>query len=359
LRDQAAALKKERDELKERAASLEKQLLERAQYEVKQQSPAVPLQKESVPDAVTYPSDLVVFNLTVSRSDGTPATGLVQTHFRVYEDDREQNIDLFQAEDSPSAIALLIDNSGSMMNKLRDVTAAASFFIAASHPQDEMFIVNFNRTAWLGLPASQPFTRDRGALRSALAQTRAEGTTALYDALKLALNHLELSATARKAVVILSDGGDNASATNFDEALRCAQQSSATIYCIGIYDAAQRDRDPLVLKAISSCTGGEAFFPENLTDLHSVWPRIAATIREQYTIGYVPNSSVTDARYRKILVTAEDKQGNSMRIRMRPGYVPRQIRSIAETGNPVIDEPDQPTGESAKNECVKETDETS
>src|SRR5689334_22780248 len=135
--------------------------------------------------------DLVVFNVSVLDGDGRPITGLTQKDFRIYEDGREEAIKIFQPEDSPSTVGLLIDNSGSMMNKRSEVINAAMAFLGATHPQDEMFIVNFNRNAWLGLPASHPFTTDRSELRAALMETTAEGTTSLYDALKLALNHLK------------------------------------------------------------------------------------------------------------------------------------------------------------------------
>src|SRR5215813_3661904 len=111
-----------------------------------------------------------------------------------------------------------------------------------------------------------------------------EGTTALYDALKLALDHLKEGSRQRKSIVLLSDGGDNASLVKLDDVLRLAQQSSATIYCIGIYDPFQKDRNPSVLKRISKLTAGEAFFPNTLESLHSIWPRIASAIRGQYTI---------------------------------------------------------------------------
>src|SRR5262245_56711483 len=198
---------------------------------------------------VSVDVDLVVFNVTVLE-DGRPVTGLTANNFRVYEDGREEKIKVFQPEDTPATVGLVIDNSGSMRQKRNDVVEAAGEFIGASHPQDEMFIVDFNSKPWLGLPASKPFTTDRVELRAALAETRAMGTTALYDALKLALHHLNDGTKQRKALVRLSDGGDNASVTKLDDVLHLAEQSSATIYCIGIYDASERDRNPGVLKRI-------------------------------------------------------------------------------------------------------------
>jgi Ca-activated chloride channel family protein len=183
-----------------------------------------------------------------------------------------------------------------------------------------MFIVDFNRRAWLAMPPSIPFTSDRSQLRATLAETRAEGTTALYDALKLALDHLKEGARQRKALIIISDGGDNASIEKLDDVLHSAEQSSATIYCIGIYDPFQKDRNPSVLKRIARVTGGEALFPNNLESLHSIWPRIATAIRGQYTIGYVSSNGARDGTYRKVKITAKDKRGKSLDVRSRPGY---------------------------------------
>jgi Ca-activated chloride channel family protein len=265
--------------------------------------------------------DLVVFNVTVLGDDGRPVTGLTADNFRVYEDGREEKIKLFQPVDTPATVGLLIDNSGSMTSKLNEVREAAWAFIQASHPEDEMFIVNFNRKPWLALPSGMPFTNDRAQLRTTLVQSRTEGTTALYDAVVLGLNHLKEGTRQRKALVILSDGGDNASTTKLDDALRLAQQSSATIYCIGIYDIYQKDRNPGVLKKLAKATGGEAYFPSTLHDLQTVWPRIAGAIRGQYSIGYVSSNLARDGAFRKVKITASVKRGKLLDVRTRPGYI--------------------------------------
>jgi VWFA-related protein len=265
--------------------------------------------------------DLAVFNITVLGDDGRPVTGLTADNFRVYEDGREEKIKLFQPEDTPATVGILIDNSGSMRNKRNDVVAAGAAFIDASHPDDEMFVVDFNRVAWLALRADMPFTSDRSVLRAALSQTRMEGTTALYDAIEVALTHMKDGAKQRKALVVVSDGGDNASHVTLEHAMKMAQQSSATIYCIGIYDPNQKDRDPGVLKKIAKATGGEAYFPSSLAELHAVWPRIAGAIRGQYTIGYVSGNLARDGAFRKVKIVAKNKRGKMLDVRTRPGYI--------------------------------------
>ena len=265
--------------------------------------------------------DLVVFNVTVLDGNRRPVPGLTADSFHIYEDGREQRIRIFQPEDTPATVGLVIDNSGSMSNKRRDVVTAALEFIGASQHDDEMFIVDFNRKPWLGLPDSMPFTNNVSELRSALLQTRTEGTTALYDALELSLNHLKDGTRQRKALVLLSDGGDNASVVKLDDVLRMAQQSSATIYCIGIYDPFAKDKNPSVLKKIAKVTGGESYFPTTSSDLHEVWPRIAGAIRGQYTIGYVSTNPVRDGSYRSVKITASNKRGKALEVRSRPGYL--------------------------------------
>jgi Ca-activated chloride channel family protein len=264
--------------------------------------------------------DLAVFNITVLDSNHRPVPGLTINDFRIYEDGRQQQIRIFQPEDTPATIGLVIDNSGSMANKRRDVVNAALAFVNASRPDDEMFVVDFNRRAWLALPPSKPFTSNYFDLRATLLETRTEGTTALYDALELALSHLKEGTRQRKALVLLSDGGDNASIAKLDEVLRTAQQSSATIFCIGIYDPYARDKNPGVLKKIAKVTGGEAYFPTTSTDLQSIWPRIAGAIRGQYTIGFVSTNAARDGSYRNVKIVAMGKRGKALEVRTRLGY---------------------------------------
>jgi Ca-activated chloride channel family protein len=265
--------------------------------------------------------DLAVFNVTVLDSDHRPVRGLTAENFHIYEDGREQQIKIFQAEDTPATLGLVIDNSGSMANKARDVVTAALAFINASQHDDEMFVVDFNRKAWLGLPSSMPFTNDANQLRATLLGTRTEGTTALYDALNLALTHLKEGSRQRKALVLLSDGGDNASLMKLEEVLRVAQQSSATIFCIGIYDPFAKDKNPGVLKRIAKVTGGESYFPNNPADLPDIWRRIAGSIRAQYTLGYISTNAERDGSYRNVKISANGKRNKAFEVRSRPGYI--------------------------------------
>lgn len=264
--------------------------------------------------------DVALFNLTVLDNHGKTVTGLTADDFRIYEDGREQKVKIFQPEDSPATVGLVIDNSGSMGNKRSDVVTAGLAFANASHPDDEIFIVDFNHNAWLALPESVAFTGDPSELRKALLATRVEGTTALYDALHLALDHLKGGTLQRKALVLISDGADNASSTNFEAIQHMAEQSSATIYCVGIYDPFGKDRNPGVLKKLAKLTGGEAFFPHQASDLQDIWPKIAGSIRGQYTIGYLSDNNARDGAYRKVKIAAFDKRRKPLEVRTRSGY---------------------------------------
>src|SRR5580692_7179396 len=155
--------------------------------------------------------DLVIFNVTVTDARGRSVQGLSRDNFRIVEAGQEQSIQFVRPEDIPATVGLVIDNSGSMRRKRSDVIDASLAFAQSSNPQDEIFIVNFNERVSMGLPEGQPFTSDIDQLRAALGNTRAEGKTALYDAVAAALKHLEAGTHQRKALVVLSDGGDNAS----------------------------------------------------------------------------------------------------------------------------------------------------
>ena len=272
--------------------------------------------------------DLVVFNVTVTDSKGRHVSGLKASDFQILEENRLQDIKLFNAEDVPASVGLIIDNSGSMREKRADVAKAALAFADASNSEDEMFVVNFNEKVYLGLPPSIPFTNDLDQIRSALLRTAPNGLTALYDALAVGIEHLKTGTRDRKALVVLSDGGDNASRHSLNDVLQIAQQSSATIYTIGIYDDTDLDRNPRVLRKIAGLSGGRAYFPDSLDDLEQVWRDIAGGIRSQYTIGYHSSNPNRDGMFRKVKITASRNGGRGLRVTTRNGYLAPAANSI-------------------------------
>jgi len=268
--------------------------------------------------------DLVVFNVTVTDGKGRHVSGLKVSDFHIHEANGLQKITLFNAEDVPASVGLIIDNSGSMSNKSADVAKAALAFANASNSEDEMFVVNFNERAYLALPPSIRFTNELDEIRSALLRTAPAGLTALYDALVVGIEHLKTGTRYRKALVVLSDGGDNASLRRLNDVFQIAQQSSATIYTIGIYDNTNEDRNPQVLRNIARLSGGRAYFPSSLNDLEQVWRDIAGAIRSQYTIGYYSTNPDRDGMFRKVKITVgRNASRRDLRVTTRDGYLAR------------------------------------
>jgi VWFA-related protein len=272
--------------------------------------------------------DLVIFNVTVTDPKGRHVSGLKRSDFQIYEENRLQDITLFKAEDVPASIGLIIDNSGSMHDKRAAVAKAALAFAASSNSEDEMFVVNFNEKVYQGLPPEIRFTNDLDQIRSALLRTAPVGLTALYDALAVGIEHLKTGTRFRKALVVLSDGGDNASRRTLDDVLQIALRSSATIYTIGIYDETDLDRNPRVLQKIARLSGGRAYFPDSVDDLDQVWRDIAGGIRSQYTIGYHSSNPNRDGVFRKVKITAGAKGWGSLRVTTRDGYFAPSGKSI-------------------------------
>lgn len=274
------------------------------------------------PYSVSVDVDLVLFNMTVLDDKDRLISGLTSHNFRVYEDNRAQEIRSFQADDVPATVGLVIDNSGSMASKRSEVISAALEFVSLINPHDEIFVVNFNDDVSMPRFAGDVlFTANYDELSSVLRNERAAGRTALYDAIAAALRRLEEGKNSRKALVILSDGGDNASAADLDDIVPLARQSAATLFTVGFYDASDKDRNPKVLRQLSGLTGGELYVPRNGDEVHDVWRRIAGRIRSQYTIGYVSNNPGRDGVFRNVRIAVVDENGKALKVRTRAGYV--------------------------------------
>jgi len=270
--------------------------------------------------------DLVVLHATVRDRKGRFVSDLREQDFEVYEDGARQSIRLFRHEDIPVTVGLVIDHSGSMRQKLSDVIAAARTFVQSSNPDDEMFVVNFNEQVSLGLPATIRFTNRSDELERAILKTPATGQTALYEAAGEALERLQTGSRDKKVLIIISDGGDNASARSLAQVLQAAGQSSALVYTIGIYHEENPDRNPEVLRRLALATGGEAFFPSRIDEVVEICKHIARDIRNQYTIGYVPARAAEPGAYRSTRVVAAAAGHGKLFVRARAGYVVPQLR---------------------------------
>ena len=262
----------------------------------------------------------VVLNATVENRKGVHVSGLTQDNFQVFEDHARQQIKSFIHVDIPVTVGLVIDNSGSMGPKRADVIAAALAFARSSNADDEMFVVNFNEHVSFGLPADTPFTDQVPQLETALSKIRADGRTALYDAVAAALDHLKKSHRDKKVLIVITDGGDNASVQTLDAVTTMAIKSDAILYTIGLFDEVDPDRNPRALKHLANSTGGEAYLPESLQDLLPACEHIAHDIRTQYAITYLPANQKADGTYRAIHVRAKAPGYGRLSVRTRPGY---------------------------------------
>ena len=264
--------------------------------------------------------DVVVLHATAQDRKNILVSGLDKDDFQVYEDGVLQRIKYFSHEDIPVTVGLVVDNSGSMAQKRPDVVAAALAFARSSNPQDQMFVVDFNEKVAFGLPDGIPFTDQQAELEVALSRIAATGETALYDAISAALEHLKNGNRDKKVLIVISDGGDNASKHSLSQIVAMAGQPDAIIYTIGIFDEQDADRNPGVLKRLAKETGGEAFLPESSKDIAPICERIAHDIRNQYTLAYVPTNNKQDGTYRVIQVKASVPGRGRLAVRTRTGY---------------------------------------
>lgn len=247
---------------------------------------------------------LVLLDVSVRDRAGNYVAGLTKENFTVLEDGKPQRTTSFAGFDVPVTVGIVVDESLSMAPKRADVLNGALAFIGESNPKDEIFIVNFNDTVSLGLPPDIPFSDEIQQLGAALHRGKAQGKTALNDAIVTAIRHLELGRRGKKALVVISDGGDNASAASRAQMLDAVEASAATIYTVGLYTAQDPDQDPHLLKQIARISGGDAFFPETVSETIPLCRRIAREIRSRYTIGYVPPSGDSPLRRIQVRVSA-------------------------------------------------------
>ncbi len=286
-------------------------------------------------DAYTFQVNvnMVILNATVLDRHNEPVSGLGKDDFQVYEDGVLQQIKDFNHDDIPVTAGVLVDNSASMAPKRDDVIAAALAFARSSNPQDQMFVVNFNDRVSSGLPADMPFTDRQEQLQQALSGISAIGQTSLYDGIAAALEHLKLGSLDKKVLILISDGGDDASKHTLAQVIDIAKHSAATIYAIGIFDEQDGDQNPAVLKRFAKETGGEAFFPESSRAITSICEEIARDIRSQYTLTYVPANALQDGRYRAIEVKASAPGRGRLSVRTRAGYfVPLSVPDSGSKG---------------------------
>jgi len=255
--------------------------------------------------------ELALVNVTVTDPYDRLITGLEKQNFRVFEDNVEQEVLTFSSEDVPVSIGVIFDLSGSMANKLGRSKQAAVQFLKTANPEDEFFLVGFNEHARL----FSPFTNDAEDLQSKLLTAGAEGRTALLDAIYLGLSQMQDARRNKRALLIISDGGDNSSRYSEKDIKRRLQEADTQLYGIGIFEPVEYRRTheeligPTLLSEMAELSGGRSFTVSNLNELPDIAAKISAELRNQYIIGYRPSHRAHDARWRKIKVKLRAPKG--------------------------------------------------
>jgi VWFA-related protein len=274
-------------------------------------------------DTAVFRSDtrIVVCHVTVVDKSGHLVTDLKKEAFSVFENKIKQEIRGFKREDLPVSLGLVIDNSGSMRNKLEQVKAAAVALVQASNKDDEVFVVNFNDAAYLDLPPGKDFTNSIQELAQALAKIDTRGGTAMRDAIQMSIEHLKKAHRDKKVLVVITDGNDNASLISLEALMRNAHQSEILIYGVGLLNEEEHreaSRAKHALNDLAEATGGKTFFPTNVEEVGHIAQQVAHDIRNQYTIEYSPTNSAMDGTFRAIKIAV--KAPGNPTVRTRSGY---------------------------------------
>jgi Ca-activated chloride channel family protein len=274
--------------------------------------------------------NLVELPVSIFDKDGNVIEGLTKDNFQVLEDNTAQEISLFKHEDIPLSLGIVIDNSGSMRSKKDRVHSAALSFVKESNSDDQTFVVAFDSTAWL----QQDFTGSMGDLVDAMDSLDPRLETAMYDAIYLSVDHVKTGRLDKKALLVISDGEDNASKWGYNKVLEHVQKAKdIVIYAVGIFDESDSRSGGLFRKSpqkkareglteIAETSGGQAFFPKNIDEVAEICKRIARDLRNRYTIGYTSKNIKQDGSYRKVTVKLINPPKNAVnaKLKTREGY---------------------------------------
>jgi Ca-activated chloride channel family protein len=268
--------------------------------------------------------NMVVVNVTVTDPFDRIVTGLDETNFQVFDEKVEQKIEAFSTEDAPISVGLIFDSSGSMSDKIQKSKEAALQFFKTSNPQDEFMLINFSDRA--NLVAG--FTSKYENIQDRLLFVKAGGKTALLDAIYLGLSEMKKSTTNRRALLVISDGGDNHSRYTESDVKRAVREANVQIYSVGIFEPlSSRGRTteeaggPSLLADLAEVSGGRMFSVEDANELPDIAEKISIELRNQYVIGYRPSNLVRDGRWRRIRVKLNAPRGlPPLQVYSRTGY---------------------------------------
>jgi Ca-activated chloride channel family protein len=265
--------------------------------------------------------DLVLVPVTVTDGSNRLITGLDEGNFQIFEGKEAQQIKHFSCEDAPVSIGILLDVSGSMAIKIERARESVTELLGSSNPRDEFFLITFSDTPQL----VQDFTQNLDLMQNHLLFTAPKGRTALLDAIFLGIDNMKRAKYERKALLIISDGGDNRSRYTENDVKSLVKEADVLVYSIGIFDrnfpTLEERLGPGLLGGISALTGASSYTLDNANDLLQITNRIAMELRNQYVLGYRPNISKRDGRYRKIKVKLMLPRGiSALHAQARAGY---------------------------------------
>jgi len=293
-----------------------------------------PFQSLPAPDAVAIPgrgtapadapairvdSSLVLVPARVTNTSGAIVATLTKNDFQIAEDGVPQTITHFSMDDAPASIGLVYDASGSMRDKVRQSAAAAEAFFKTANPEDEFFLVQVGDRARLAIP----FPGETDDILGRIGRTKPYGRTALLDGVQMAMAQMKKARNSRKALVILSDGGDNQSRHNLRQIREGLRESDVQVYAMGLFDGESRKltseerRGPDLLEELAEQTGGRLYPVANLDTLSAISARISDDVRTQYVLGYSPANNARDGKYHRLKVTVSSPD---LRTYYRQGY---------------------------------------
>jgi VWFA-related protein len=284
-----------------------------------------PEKKDILPRAdIRIDTNLVLIPVTVTDPMNRFVTGLDKENFKIFDDKKEQAISQFSSEDAPLSVGVIFDCSGSMGHKLEKSKMAVAQFFKTANPEDEFFLVQFNDTANL----IQPFTTNLEEIQNRLVFTQSKGQTALLDAIYLGLHEMKKAKNPRKALLLISDGGDNNSRYTEGEIKNLVKEADVQIYAIGIYETGsargrtpEEANGPALLTEIAEQTGGRQYTVENINELPDVAAKIGVELRNQYILGYIPQNPTRDGKYHHVKVTlVQPRNMPVLRPFFRQGY---------------------------------------
>jgi len=291
----------------------------------KQEGSRVSVREEAIhPAPIQVDVTMVIINVTVTDPYDRIVTGLDQSNFQVYDEKVEQQIASFSTEDTPISVGMIFDSSGSMGDKINKSKEAALQFFKTSNPQDEFMLINFNERPNL----ITSFTSKFENLQDRLLFVKGGGKTAMLDAIYLGLTEAKKGTTSRKALLVISDGGDNHSRYTDNDVKRAVKESDVQIYSVGIFEplssrsrTAEEARGPGLLAELAHVSGGRMFSVEDANELPDIMEKISIELRNQYVIGYKPSNLVRDGRWRRIRVKLNPPRGlPPLQVYARTGY---------------------------------------